>query len=88
MEDIEDIISPCKCKGSCESVHVSCLMLWLQIKVTRQDSILISTYNLSKFECELCKHPLPNKILAENREISFVEFVYPDEPYLILEKLE
>jgi len=69
MEDIEDMISPCKCKGSCESVHISCLMVWLQNKVTRQDSSsqLISTYNLAKFECELCKHPLPNKILVENK---------------------
>ena len=69
-------------------MHIDCLMVWLQSKVTKQNNRLVSTYNLSKFECELCKNPLPNKIQVENREVNFVEFVKPDEPYLILEKLE
>jgi len=88
MEDSEELISPCLCKGSCEFVHSSCLMTWLQSKVTRADNRLVSVYSLAKFECELCKQSLPNNIMIGEREVNFVEFKRPDEPYIILEKIE
>ena len=29
------MISPCKCKGSCEGVHVQCLKMWIDSKVKK-----------------------------------------------------
>lgn len=39
-EDTQDdpLISPCKCKGSCAEVHISCLKQWLSNKVTRKST--------------------------------------------------
>ena len=78
MEDDEDFISPCLCKGSCEHVHLSCLKTWLESKVNRQESRYVSSYMLSKFECELCKQPLPNTISVNRKSVDFVELRKPD----------
>jgi hypothetical protein len=72
MEDQEGLISPCKCKGSCEFVHLDCLKTWLKNKISRQDNRLVSSYFLTKFECELCKQQLPNKIISQGSVMEFV----------------
>jgi E3 ubiquitin-protein ligase DOA10 len=45
------LLSPCKCKGSCELVHMGCLKVWIDSKVKKQVSGVVSTYNFTKFEC-------------------------------------
>jgi len=29
------LISPCKCKGSCSFVHITCLKTWLNTKIRK-----------------------------------------------------
>ncbi len=29
------MISPCKCKGSCEGVHIDCLKMWIDSKIKK-----------------------------------------------------
>ena len=39
LEDIETednfMLSPCKCMGSCGSVHIKCLQEWIHMKVKK-----------------------------------------------------
>jgi hypothetical protein len=45
------LISPCKCKGSCEGVHVQCLKMWIDSKVKKEVTGMVVSYNFTKFEC-------------------------------------
>ena len=56
----ENLVSPCKCKGSIKHIHVSCLKQWLKEKYpTELASILKSPVkSKSKIHCELCKSEL------------------------------
>lgn len=43
------LISPCKCKGSCEGVHVQCLKMWIDSKVKKEVTGMVVSYNFTKF---------------------------------------
>ena len=79
------LISPCKCKGSCEMVHVDCLKMWINSKVKKEVSGVVTTYNFTKVECELCKEPFPRKVVRKNEAIQMLEIEKPNKPYVILE---
>ena len=41
---------------------------------------------MKKFECEVCKQPLPRKIKLESNEIiEIIEYPKPSCPYMLLE---
>ncbi len=54
----ETLIAPCKCKGSAQFVHATCLLTWFKKSV--------------KNNCELCQQQVPIK--KKNRPISEVNF--------------
>ena len=60
------LVSPCKCKGSCASIHIECLKKWIQSKICKETQGVVDSYNFTKFECEICKVPFPEKIVRNN----------------------
>lgn len=69
MEDIdanqEDfLIQPCDCKGSCSTVHYSCLKRWISKKIGFNRGAKVSIIDFKNFKCEICKANLP-KIIIE-----------------------
>jgi len=56
------LFNPCKCNGSCGTVHYSCLAEWIRIKVKKEVIGGTQHYNFTKFECEVCKTELPGYI--------------------------
>lgn len=59
LDDVEEgdnfLFNPCKCNGSCGTVHYSCLAEWIRIKVKKDVIGGTQHYNFTKFECEVCK---------------------------------
>jgi E3 ubiquitin-protein ligase DOA10 len=56
------LISICKCKGTINNIHLNCLKVWLENKLTTkeiQNKMGIS-YTIKSFNCELCKEPYPS----------------------------
>ena len=51
-ENADQLISICKCKGSLEFVHLTCLAFWIETKNTQKPSTFSD--KLLKFTCELC----------------------------------
>lgn len=47
--DTNFLISPCKCKGSCEGVHILCLKQWIDSKVKKEVNGVVVSYNFTKF---------------------------------------
>jgi len=85
------LISPCKCRGSCQYVHMKCLKQWIDSKKSRvENSGSICLYfNYKKLSCEICKENLPYAIKLDDQEHEIVEIKKPqDTPYLLLEKIE
>jgi hypothetical protein len=92
LDPIENtLVTPCKCKGSCEFVHLKCLKQWIdskKSKVENSNSVCLS-FNYKKLSCEICKETLPYSIKLDDREFEIVEIKKPENiPYIILEKIE
>ena len=73
LEDTEDkdnfLFNPCKCSGSCGTVHLECMLQWISIKVKKQVVGGTLHYNFEKFECEVCKTELPIIVETENGRV-------------------
>lgn len=80
-------ITPCKCKGSCEFVHVFCLKKWLQNKITYKAIGNTLHYQWKKFECEVCKEAMPKEICIDGICISLIDIRRPELPYIIMENV-
>lgn len=55
FENEDPLISPCKCTGSLQYIHLRCLKEWLNSKVTTKKCESYSYVSWEKLECELCK---------------------------------
>ena len=54
-ENINPLISPCKCAGTMSHIHLECLREWLNSKKSKKESDNVKTYCWKALECELCK---------------------------------
>lgn len=43
------LFNPCKCAGSCGTVHIECLQYWIQIKVKKETIGGTTHFNFEKF---------------------------------------
>jgi len=85
------LVSPCKCKGSCEYVHLKCLKQWIDSKkfsIENSDNVCLS-FNYKKLSCEICKENLPYSLKLGENEYDIIDIKKPaNAPYIILEKVE
>ena len=81
------MISPCLCKGSLAKIHVGCLRQWINSKVKKEINDIATSYNFTKFECEICKCPFPRIIKVNQADIEMMTICKPTKPYIILESL-
>jgi hypothetical protein len=67
MDDNEaenPLINACLCIGSVRFIHLLCLRQWLKSKITSKLFNFLTVHSFKNtFECELCKAPLPGKII-------------------------
>ena len=61
-EETDFLLNPCRCAGSCGTVHLNCLLQWIGVKVKKEVIGGTLHYNFEKFECEVCKAELPVRI--------------------------
>ena len=47
--------------------------MWINSKVKKEINGVVSTYNFTKFECELCKDPFPRKVVKGTQETQMLE---------------
>jgi RING-variant domain len=53
------LVSPCKCSGSMQYIHIHCMQKWLASKLKSKSTSFSVSFSLKNFECELCKTMLP-----------------------------
>lgn len=61
-EDDNPFITPCKCAGSMQFIHIRCLQQWLKSKLQVKQTFCSISFVWKNFECELCKTTYPGKI--------------------------
>jgi len=85
------LVSPCKCKGSCEYVHLKCLKHWIDSKkstIENSENICLS-FNYKKLYCESCEESLPYTLKFGPQEYDIIDVEKPTNlPYIILETIE
>ena len=77
----------CSCSGSAGGVHFQCLKNWIKNKIVSKTNNNTVTYQWKKFECEVCKTPLPRKVMFHRMPHELINIERPDCPYIILEKI-
>lgn len=87
VTQFDPLIAPCNCKGSCELIHVNCLKKWINSKVKKEIKGIATSYNFTKFECEICKFPFPQIIRFDEKDIEMMTISKPNRPYILLESL-
>lgn len=80
----EPFISPCKCTGSVQYIHFSCLKSWISSKRVMRLSPASVCYIWRNHECELCKTQLPIQL---TKDLTLADYDVPENNYMVLETL-
>ena len=71
--EINPLISPCRCIGSMQFIHLLCLYEWILNKsiITKSEHCII--YSWQSLECELCKTKLDTEYIVQGKKIHLYE---------------
>lgn len=83
---IDPLISPCKCAGSMQCIHLNCLKEWLRSKITSKLSSKSMSYHIKDLICELCRSSFPLIFTYKDQKISLLSVDMPSSTYLILQE--
>ncbi|CAI2386840.1 unnamed protein product [Moneuplotes crassus] len=87
-EEIEEnpLISPCKCTGTLQYIHLDCLKKWLDSKIHTKLTEFTFSYNWKNLVCELCGMRLKDNYIINGKETYVLDYLRPDSGcYMILE---
>lgn len=85
-EQVNPMISPCKCTGSVKQVHLDCLREWIHNKRNIRDLNNTRSFNWKDLKCELWKSIYENEFYHKSKRYKLLN--YEDEMtqnYLVLE---
>ena len=85
-EKSDPLITPCKCSGSLQYVHLSCLQHWVRSRLNLQETEnKVMSITWENLNCEICKTLFPFCISHSNQEYYLIPLKNKDSKYLILE---
>lgn len=96
-EDGNPLISPCKCSGSMQYVHLQCLRKWMDGRLSvntnqQEQGATTVSYFWRNLDCELCKLSYPTTVECPSKahpgDIEMVDLYAlpkPEAPYIVLE---
>ncbi|CAI2386918.1 unnamed protein product [Moneuplotes crassus] len=78
--DIEEnpLISPCKCTGTLQYIHLDCLKKWLDSKIYSKLSEYTYSYNWKNLVCELCGVKFQDSYIINGKEIYVLNYLRPE----------
>lgn len=53
-------VTPCKCAGTMQYIHIKCLQMWLKSRLQIKTTAFATSFLWKNFECELCKKVYPS----------------------------
>ena len=87
------LVHLCKCKGGLNYAHFLCVKNWMQTQLQIKENFkkTVTNYYSPRFNCEICKTPLPFKFKLNKNNNKIFELIDIEKPncnYIILESLE
>jgi len=84
--DEDPLITPCKCKGTIEYVHLACLRYWIKGRLNLGQANG-GSYFYRPVTCELCKTPFPDyvRLGRDQGKTALTEVPYTRPPFVVLE---
>jgi len=90
-EDEENpLINLCRCSGSMEFIHYTCVKLWMNTKLNNKENEkkTVLSYNMKSFNCEICKTPYPLRFRYNEKYFEIISCTRPvNNNYIVLESL-
>lgn len=83
-EENDAFVKPCKCKGSIERVHLSCLRRWVQSRMNLPEGE-IESYMFRAPHCEMCTEEFPGYVARNGSKELLTELPWVQPPYIVLE---
>jgi pSer/pThr/pTyr-binding forkhead associated (FHA) protein len=87
-DEVEEnpLISPCKCNGTMQYIHLECLKKWLDSKIHTKLTPYTFSYNWKNLVCELWGEKLQDSYVINGRMTYVLDYLRPNEGnYIILE---
>eukprot|EP00357_Protocruzia_adherens_P031901 CAMPEP_0115045900 /NCGR_PEP_ID=MMETSP0216-20121206/48445_1 /TAXON_ID=223996 /ORGANISM="Protocruzia adherens, Strain Boccale" /LENGTH=584 /DNA_ID=CAMNT_0002428911 /DNA_START=43 /DNA_END=1797 /DNA_ORIENTATION=+ len=81
------LISPCKCAGTMQHIHLQCLQEWLKNKINMKENGSSISCVWKNLDCELCKDPYPSQVGFNGKFVDLIKIPKPPSSYIILEAL-
>ncbi len=82
------LISICKCAGTMQFIHTSCLKEWIDSKKKFKRSERVTTYLWKGLTCELCKARFPDLIpLKSGIFQELVQYDVPASDFMVIESV-
>jgi len=85
-EEDDPLVKPCKCKGSIERVHLSCLRRWVTCRMNLPEGEADS-YVFTAPCCEMCMEEFPGFVETCGKKELLTELPRVEPPYIVLESL-
>jgi len=80
----DPLVKPCKCKGSIERVHLSCLRRWVKTRMNLPEGE-IDSYMFRAPCCEMCMEEFPGFVETNGKKELLTELPRVQPPYIVLE---
>ena len=61
--------------------------MWINSKIKKEVVGVVTTYNFTKFQCELCKEPFPRKVIKGSIEREMLDIEKPAKPFMMIENV-
>lgn len=84
--DEDPLISPCKCKGTIEMVHLGCLRHWIRGRLNLSNNAS-GSYFYTPITCELCKMAYPDYVRLRGERTPLTEVPHTQAPFVVLENM-
>jgi len=80
----DPLVKPCKCKGSIERVHLSCLRRWVASRMNLPEGN-VDSYTFGAPCCEMCTEEFPGFVEVNGTKELLIEPPQVQPPYIVLE---
>jgi hypothetical protein len=87
-EKEDPLISPCKCSGTMQYVHLKCLRQWLSRNENKKVAPHVTSYTWKAFHCELCKAKLEDHFTHGKRSHQIFEIQKPHKNFMVIESFQ
>lgn len=83
--EIDPLLTPCRCTGSMSFIHYKCLKQCIQMKTTKKPNGAYIVFLWKNYECEICLQEYPKYLKYKNLTYNLIDFDINFNEYMILD---